>query len=200
MPATQHMHLPLSRTGTCRHEEALLQFSYIYHMNQELNFKELLRQVRCFVFDVDGVMTDGQLLIQPDGSMLRNMNIKDGYALQLAAKCGYFIFVISGSTPEGVGRRLQKLGIEEVHIGIEHQLSQLETLLLRYQIRPEEALYMGDDMPDHEAMRHCGVRTCPADAVQQIKALCHYTSPYKGGEGCVRDVIEQVLTLKGHWR
>ncbi len=168
-------------------------------MNQEKNFKESLQDVKCFVFDVDGVLTDGSLYIQPDGSMLRKMNIKDGYALQLAEKRGYFIFVISGSTPEGVSKRLERLGIDEVHIGITDKLLMLEKLLLKHKVRFSEVLYMGDDMPDLEVMTKCGVRTCPSDAVHQIKDTCQYISPIKGGAGCVRDVIEQVLTLKGEW-
>lgn len=164
------------------------------------NYKELLHQIRCFVFDVDGVLTDGSLYIQSDGTMLRKMNIKDGYALQLAAKSGYFIFVISGSTPEGVAKRLEKLGIDEIHIGVSNKLQQLEKLLLKHQVRFEEILYMGDDMPDFEVLQSCCLRTCPADAVHQIKEICQYISPAKGGEGCVRDVIEQVLTLKGDWK
>lgn len=169
-------------------------------METEKNFKELLRQIRCFVFDVDGVLTDGGLYIQQDGTMLRKMNIKDGYALQLAVKSGYFVFVISGSTPEGVSKRLEKLGIDEVHIGIENKLAKLENLLLKHKVRFSEVLYMGDDMPDMEVLKRCGVRTCPADAVHQIKQVCHFTSMVKGGEGCVRDIIEQVLSLHGQWK
>lgn len=168
-------------------------------MNNSQNFKELLEQVRCFVFDVDGVLTDGSLLIEQDGTMLRRMNIKDGYALQLAAKKGYFIFVISGSTPEGVVKRLERLGINEVHIGIENKLSKFENLLLKYKVNPQQVLYMGDDMPDLQVMQHCGVRTCPSDAVHQIKSISHYISEIPGGHGCVRDVIEQVLQLNHDW-
>jgi 3-deoxy-D-manno-octulosonate 8-phosphate phosphatase (KDO 8-P phosphatase) len=166
----------------------------------DLNFKEKLKGIRCFVLDVDGVLTDGSLHILPDGTMLRRMNIKDGYALQLAAKKGYHIFVISGSTPDGVLKRLQNLGIEEVHIGIENKLSKLETLMIRHKIGFNQMLYMGDDMPDLEVMKHCAVPTCPADAVHQVKEVCLYISDYKGGTGCVRDVIEQVLTLNGDWQ
>ncbi|CAN5552535.1 HAD-IIIA family hydrolase [soil metagenome] len=165
----------------------------------ETNFKERLKQVRCFVFDIDGVMTDGSLVIQHDGTMLRTMNIKDGYALQLAIKKGYTIFVISGSTPEGVAKRLFNLGVKDVFIGVDNKVSKLETLLIQSQIQLNTVLYMGDDMPDLDALKKCGVPTCPADAVHQIKENCVYISDKKGGEGCVRDVIEQVLTLNGHW-
>lgn len=165
----------------------------------ENNFKELLHEVRCFVFDIDGVLTDGSLMVQADGSMLRRMNIKDGYALKLAAKRNYEIFIISGSKQDGSATRLMNLGIEHVYTGVENKLAQLENLMLRTRTRPTQILYMGDDMPDLEVMKICAVRTCPADAVHQIKSICQYVSPLKGGEGCVRDVIEQVLTLRGEW-
>jgi 3-deoxy-D-manno-octulosonate 8-phosphate phosphatase (KDO 8-P phosphatase) len=164
-----------------------------------LNFKQLLSTVRCFVFDIDGVLTNGSLLIQSDGSMLRSMNIKDGYALRLAAKKHYQVFIISGSHQPGSAIRLNRLGIEEVHHGVEQKLPLLENLLLKTKTNFSEVLYMGDDMPDLEVMEKCGVRTCPADAVHQIKSISQYISGFKGGEGCVRDVIEQVLTLNGHW-
>jgi 3-deoxy-D-manno-octulosonate 8-phosphate phosphatase (KDO 8-P phosphatase) len=165
----------------------------------EKNFKELLHDVRCFVFDIDGVLTDGSLMVQSDGTMLRRMNIKDGYALRLAAQKNYEIFIISGSKQDGSAARLKNLGIEHVFTGVENKLAQLENLMLRTRTRPDEILYMGDDMPDLDVMKICGLRTCPADAVHQIKSICQYVSPFKGGEGCVRDVIEQVLTLRGEW-
>ncbi|MFN8153344.1 MAG: HAD hydrolase family protein [Bacteroidia bacterium] len=169
-------------------------------MNKDANYKELLKHIRCFVFDIDGVMTDGSLLIQEDGTMLRTMNIKDGYALQLAAKKGYFIFVISGSTPEGVKVRLSRLGIDEVHIGIDNKLAKLENLIMKYKIGFDQMVYMGDDMPDLEVMQKCLLRTCPADAIHQVKEICQYVSQKPGGQGCVRDLIEQVLTINGDWK
>jgi len=168
-------------------------------MNEENNYKKILNQIRCFVFDVDGVMTDGSLLIQPDGTMYRTMNIKDGYAMQLAIKKGYQIFVISGSTPEGVKKRLERLGLTEIHIGIENKLEKLKELLAKYKIDFSNLLYMGDDMPDLEVLKKCALRTCPSDAVYQIRNECQYISEYAGGKGCVRDIIEQVMQLNGHW-
>jgi 3-deoxy-D-manno-octulosonate 8-phosphate phosphatase (KDO 8-P phosphatase) len=165
----------------------------------EQNFKEILGRIRGFVFDVDGVLTDGSLHVLEDGVLLRKMNIKDGYALQLAVKKGYYIFVISGSTPVGAQKRLQNLGITEVHIGIKDKLSKLETLLLHYQLPYTQLLYMGDDMPDLEVMQKCAIASCPADAAWQVKKISNYISEKNGGEGCVRDVIEQVLTLNGDW-
>jgi len=168
-------------------------------METGINYKKLLSSISCFVFDVDGVLTDGSLDIQADGSMLRVMNIKDGYALQLAAKKGYQIFVISGSTPDGVKIRLERLGIHEVHIGIKDKTAKLNELMLKYNQNYAHALYMGDDMPDLEVMQLCALKTCPADAVHQIKSICQYVSTYAGGKGCVRDIIEQVLQLNGDW-
>ena len=168
-------------------------------MSEEINYKKILHQIRCFVFDVDGVMTDGSLLIQPDGTMYRTMNIKDGYAMQLAIKKGYQIFVISGSTPEGIKKRLERLGLTEIHIGIENKLEKLKELMTKYKIDFSNLLYMGDDMPDLEVLKKCALRTCPSDAVYQIKNECQYISTYAGGKGCVRDIIEQVMQLNGHW-
>lgn len=163
------------------------------------NFKDRLKYVRCFVFDVDGVLTDGGLEIQNDGSMLRTMNIKDGYALQLAVKKGYFVFVISGSKPEGVAIRLSNLGVDEVHIGVENKLALLDNLLIKHKVPMTSVMYMGDDMPDLEVMKKVAVPVCPADAVFQIKNISVYISGYNGGKGCARDVIEQVLTYNGDW-
>ena len=163
------------------------------------NFKERLNKVRCFVFDVDGVLTNGQLLITHEGQQLRIMNIKDGYALQLAIKQGYHIIILSGAVSEGVLKRLNGLGLKDVHIGVKNKKSTLEKLLSDNNFTFEQVLYMGDDMPDLEAMMQCGVPTCPGDAIHQISDICVYRSDKKGGDGCVRDVIEQVLTLHGKW-
>ena len=160
-----------------------------------MNLKERLNHIRCFVFDIDGVLTDGSLHVLQDGVMLRKMNIKDGYALQLAVKKGYFIFVISGSNAEGVKKRLENLGITEVYLNCKNKLAQLENLMIHYKISFNEILYMGDDMPDLEVMQKCAVPTCPSDAVHQIKLGSIYISEKKGGGGAVRDVIEQVMTL-----
>lgn len=163
------------------------------------NFKELLSDVKAFVLDVDGVLTDGTLYVQQDGTSLRRMHIRDGYALQLAVKKGFPVFIISGSNPVGVDIRLKALGIDQVYFQVEHKLSLLENLLIKHKIHPDHVIYMGDDMPDLEAMKHCGVRVCPADASHYIKAVAQYISEAKGGMGCVRDVIEQVLTVQHKW-
>jgi len=164
-----------------------------------MNVLELFEAIKVFVFDIDGVLTDGMLHVQEDGELLRRMNIKDGYALQLAIKKGYKVWVISGGKTLAVRNRLDKLGVTEVHVAIEDKLGLLRSLMAAGGHRAEELLYMGDDMPDKASMLLCGLRACPADAVSDIKQIAHYISPLKGGAGCVRDVIEKVMKINGHW-
>ncbi len=164
-----------------------------------VNFKEKLKEIKCFVFDVDGVLTNGMLHVTNDGKLLRAMNIKDGYALQLAVKKGYHVVIISGGKDEGVVIRLKNLGINDIYVGIGNKLQQLFAVMQTHHLTSEQLLYMGDDMPDVEAMKNCAIASCPYDAAPQIRDICHYISPIKGGEGCARDVIEQVLTLNNDW-
>ena len=163
------------------------------------NFKEKLQHIKCFIFDVDGVLTNGNLLIMPDGELLRAMNIKDGYALQLAVKKGYYVAVISGGKSEGVPKRLQKLGVTDVYMQAKNKMEIYISLKLRHGITDSQVLYMGDDIPDLEIMNVAGVPVCPADACTEVTQAAIYRSLFKGGEGCVRDVIEQVLRLHNKW-
>jgi 3-deoxy-D-manno-octulosonate 8-phosphate phosphatase (KDO 8-P phosphatase) len=163
------------------------------------NVLELFKPIRTFVFDVDGVLTDGSLLATEDGHLLRRMNIKDGFALQLAVKKGYKIWIISGAKSEAVRARLNKLGVTDVHIGIETKKELLLEIAEESKTLFDSILYMGDDVPDYAAMQLCGLPCCPADAVAEIKEVAKYISPYKGGKGCVRDVVEKVLKLNGDW-
>jgi len=156
-------------------------------------------KIRLFVFDIDGVLTDGNLLILPDGQWARTMNIKDGYALQLAVKKGYRILVISGGDAVPVKQRLQKLGITDIFLPVQNKPEILQQYLQDHQIPREVVLYMGDDIPDLAAMQLAGLPCCPQDAATEIKQLSVYISPLAGGKGCVRDVIEKVLKLNGHW-
>lgn len=165
----------------------------------EINFKEKLKKVSTFIFDVDGVLTDGSLLVMPDGEFLRRMNIKDGYAMALAVKRGYRIAIISGGHSTGVPVRLRRLGIEEVFMGVENKLKVYDQLLEKYSLTDEQVLFMGDDIPDLPLIKRCGVPCCPADAVTEILQKSIYVSLKEGGHGCVRDVIEQVLRLHGNW-
>lgn len=165
----------------------------------DTSFKVHLTKIKAFVFDVDGVLTDGSLLVMADGEFLRRMNIKDGYAMQLAVKKGYRIAVISGGHSTGVPKRLERLGLSEVHMGVKDKLEVYNSMLQRQQIEASEVLCMGDDMPDIPIMTRSGLATCPSDAVPEIKAVSHYISDAPGGHGCVRDVIRQVMLAQGTW-
>lgn len=162
------------------------------------NFKLLLRNVKCLMLDVDGVLTNGTLIVMPD-ELIRTMNIKDGFALKTAVDEGFMVVIISGGNSESVRRRLQKLGITEIHLGVTNKTEKMNEVLKKYNLNDSEVLYMGDDLPDYEVMKRSGVPCCPADAVADIKNISIYVSHAKGGEGCVRDVVEQVLRIGGKW-
>jgi 3-deoxy-D-manno-octulosonate 8-phosphate phosphatase (KDO 8-P phosphatase) len=164
-----------------------------------MNVLSLFKPIKAFAFDVDGVLTDGTLFLMPDGEMVRRMNIKDGYALQLAVKKGYHVFVISGGKSELVEERLHKLGVKDVHMQVHNKIEVLQQCMQQYSLQPQEVLYMGDDMPDLEVMQQVGLPCAPADACSEIKAVSKYISDSNGGFGCARDVIEKVLKLNGHW-
>lgn len=163
------------------------------------SYKEYLQNITTFVFDVDGVFTDGSLLITSTGEMLRKMNVKDGYALKTALAKGYNVCIISGGTNEGVRERLSALGVTDIYLGAHQKENPFKEFLQTKQIKPEEILYMGDDLPDIPIMKLVGLATCPQDAVQEVKAISKYISHKNGGEGCVRDVIEQVLKVRSDW-
>jgi 3-deoxy-D-manno-octulosonate 8-phosphate phosphatase (KDO 8-P phosphatase) len=163
------------------------------------NFKQMLRNVSCFVLDVDGVLTDGMLLLLPDGEQLRKMYIRDGYAMQLAIKKGYHVVIISGGKSEAVRKRLEFLGVKNVYLGAEDKESVIQSVIKNHGLAKENILYMGDDIPDLPALKHCGVAVCPADAAPEIKSSCIYVSDKPGGHGCVRDVIEQTMRLQNKW-
>lgn len=165
----------------------------------EKSYKEYLKNITVFIFDVDGVLTDGTIQVNTQGEMFRTMNIKDGYGLKTAVEQGYDVCVISGGTNEGVRVRLQNLGIEHIFLGAQQKTKILEDFLKTKNLQPENVLYMGDDLPDFEIMQEVGLPTCPQDAVPEIKAISKYVSHKKGGKGCVRDVIEQVLKVQGKW-
>ena len=164
-----------------------------------MNLLDSFKKISCFAFDVDGVLTDGSLLVLDDGQMVRRMNIKDGYALQLAVKKGYKLLIISGGMSESVRSRLNKLGIEDVFLKVENKLATLEQYRKDMKLEVHEILFMGDDIPDYEVMKQVGIASCPADAAPEIKSISQYISIYKGGEGCARDVIEKVMKVRGDW-
>jgi 3-deoxy-D-manno-octulosonate 8-phosphate phosphatase (KDO 8-P phosphatase) len=164
-----------------------------------MNALALLKNIKLFVFDVDGVLTDGSLILLDNGEMARKMNIKDGFALQLAIKQGYQILIISGGSSNAVKIRLEKLGIQHIFLGVKDKTDILINFIAQHSYTKEQILYMGDDMPDVLPMKQAGVACAPADAVAEVRGIAHYISPVAGGNGCVRDVIEKVLKLNGHW-
>lgn len=163
------------------------------------NYKEYLKDITTFIFDVDGVFTDGSILLTTTGEMLRTMNVKDGYALKTALMKGYNVCIISGGTNEGVKNRFKGLGVTDIYLGAHHKEEPLEEYLDIYDINPENVLYMGDDLPDIPPMKMVQLATCPQNAVPEVKAICDYVSHKNGGNGCVRDIIEQVLKVRRDW-
>lgn len=166
-------------------------------MNTE--YKKKLTQIKAFVFDVDGVLTNGGLILYPDGKFLRQMNAKDGYAIKLAIHHGYKIAIITGGREENIKTRLKNLGVHEVFLGANNKLPILKDFIATYKLSSKQILYMGDDIPDLEALQHAGFSCCPNDASYDVKKKSDYISQKKGGEGCVRDIIEQTLKVNNQW-
>lgn len=163
------------------------------------NYKTLLKNVSAFVFDVDGVMTNGQIMITTEGEMYREMNTRDGFAIKCALERDFKIAIISGGTNEGVRKRLETLGVDKVYLGINEKDIAFDDFLKTYDIDPEEVLCMGDDVPDLSVLEKVGVATCPQDAVSDVKKIVDYVSHKKGGDGCVREIIEQVMRVQNKW-
>lgn len=164
-----------------------------------MNVLELFKEITTFVFDIDGVLTDGTVLLLENGLQARQMNVKDGLALQMALQNGYRVVIISGGSSEPVIRRLQYLGIEEVHLGLKDKEKFFDGIREKYSLNWKEILYMGDDLPDIPVLKRVGLPCCPKDAVAEVKEVSQYISAVEGGKGCVREVIEKVLKLNGHW-
>ncbi|ARV08346.1 3-deoxy-D-manno-octulosonate 8-phosphate phosphatase [Winogradskyella sp. PC-19] len=163
------------------------------------SYKEYLNDITTFIFDVDGVLTDGSVTVTTDGEMLRTMNIKDGFALKTAIDAGYNVCIISGGSNEGVRKRLSGLGIKDIYLGAHNKIEQLNDYFSKRGITQNQTLYMGDDIPDFPVMKIVALPCCPQDAVQEIKSVSKYISHKNGGKGAVRDVIEQVLKVQGKW-
>lgn len=165
-----------------------------------MNVLELFQEIDTFVFDVDGVLTDAEVLLLENGLQARKMNVKDGLALQMAMKNGYKVVIISGGSSGPVIQRLQYLGLTDINLGLKDKLKFMEDFVERYKLRWEEILYMGDDLPDIPVLEKVGLPCCPLDAAIEVKKISKYISPVNGGYGCVRDVIEKVLKLNDHWK
>jgi 3-deoxy-D-manno-octulosonate 8-phosphate phosphatase (KDO 8-P phosphatase) len=162
-------------------------------------FKEELLNVKAFIFDVDGVLSSDISPLNDVGEPMRTASVKDGYAIKCALLAGYPVAIISGAKNENIRKRYQKLGIEYIYLGATLKEQNLEEYLQKTGLKPENILYMGDDLPDYQVMKIVGIPTCPADAVTEIKSISKYISDRKGGDSCVRDVIEQVLRAQGNW-
>lgn len=163
------------------------------------NYKHLLPKIKTFIFDVDGVLTDGKILINSDDELLRSFDTKDGYAMKCALVKGFKIAIITGGRNEAVRERFKELGVIDIYLGAHHKLDAYQDLMDNYDLNPEEILYIGDDIPDIPVMEKVGLGCCPADAASDVKAIADYVSHKKGGEGCVRELIEQVLRVQGKW-
>lgn len=164
-----------------------------------MNYKERLINIKNFIFDVDGVFTDGIIVVDTDGNESRNFNTKDGIAVKLATELGYNIAVISGANNEGIRARLNRLGVENVFLGSKDKTKDLVNYSKNKNIILEETVYMGDDLPDIGPMNLVGLKTCPYDAAPEVINICDYISGLKGGQGCVRDIIEQTLKIQAKW-
>lgn len=163
------------------------------------SYKQELHKITTIILDVDGVLTNSLVTITTDGQLLRQMNIKDGYAMKTAVDAGLKICIISGGKNDGVKSRLQNLGIQDVYLGIHDKIEKFHEIKDAYQLNTDEILYMGDDLPDYPVMKLVGLPCCPQDAAPEIKAISKYISPKNGGDGCVRDVLEQILKIQGKW-
>jgi|TARA_B110000240_G_C13437750_1_gene426655 3-deoxy-D-manno-octulosonate 8-phosphate phosphatase (KDO 8-P phosphatase) len=164
-----------------------------------LNYLDILPNIKTFVFDVDGVLTDGSVLLQENGGQTRAMNAKDGFAVQLAIKKGYEIIIITGGSSNAVKDRLAHLGVKHIYLRASDKRYVLDEHFLTYETDSKSTLYMGDDIPDYEVMQDVALACCPKDAAPEIKNISSFISTKNGGDGCVRDIIEQTLKIQDNW-
>lgn len=158
-----------------------------------------LSKIKSIVFDVDGVLSKQTIPMSAEGQPMRTVNIKDGYAIQLAQKCGLRIVILTGGKTEAIRLRYAALGVEDIYMGCSIKIKTYDEFLEKYALKDEEVIYVGDDIPDYEVMRKCGCPCCPADACPDVKEISTYISTVNGGEGCGRDIVEQVLRAQGKW-
>ncbi len=163
------------------------------------NFKQKLAHIKTFLFDIDGVLTNGQVAVMASGEFVRYMNTKDGYALQLAIKKGFRVAIISGGNSQPFKQALNSLGIEDVFLSQSDKLQCYKDYVNEHHLNEDEILYMGDDLPDYEVMQRVGIAACPDNAAHEIKQISIYISNKNGGEACVRDVVEQVMRAQDKW-
>jgi 3-deoxy-D-manno-octulosonate 8-phosphate phosphatase (KDO 8-P phosphatase) len=164
-----------------------------------MNYKETFKNITTVVLDVDGVLTNGDIILMPGMQPVRKMNAKDGYAMQLAVRNGIRMAIITGGKSPEVKERLQGLGITDIYLGASSKMESYEDLKMCYDLTDDEILYMGDDLPDYDIMKIVALAAAPQDAAPEIKSVADYVSPVDGGKGCVRDVLEQLLKIQGKW-
>ncbi|MCQ2606101.1 MAG: HAD hydrolase family protein [Bacteroidales bacterium] len=164
-----------------------------------VSFKDKLKKVKAFVFDVDGVWTNGYIYVDALGQQMRSTNVKDGYAVHYAAKLGYPIAIITGGKCKSIIKRFNDLGVTDVYLEASDKTVCFAEFLKKYDLKAKDILYMGDDIPDYPVMKKCGLKVCPSDAAHEILELADYISGFKGGEGCVRDIVEQTLRAQDNW-
>ncbi len=164
-----------------------------------MNYLARFKSITTFILDVDGVLTNSELIVLENGKMLRKMNTRDGYAIKRALNEGFRVAVITGGSSRGVTQRLKRLGMEDIYSGVTDKLEVFNNFVDKYQLKPDHILYMGDDLPDYLPMRKVGLSACPRDAAHEIIELSRYISPMKGGKGCVRDVIEKTMRIQNKW-
>jgi 3-deoxy-D-manno-octulosonate 8-phosphate phosphatase (KDO 8-P phosphatase) len=163
------------------------------------NFKTRLNSIKAFAFDVDGVLTDGKITFLSDTEVARTVYARDAHAIQHAVSNGYTVIIVSAARDQMLKMRYQRLGMQEVYLGCLDKEVTLKEFAAVYDLKYDEILFMGDDVPDYNAMKLAGVAACPHNAAHEIREICQYVSQYNGGEGAVRDVIEQVMRLHGKW-
>lgn len=164
-----------------------------------MNYLEKFKDIRTFIFDVDGVLTNSEIIVLESGKLLRKMSIRDGYAIKHAIQSGYQVAIITGGKSEGVVKRLQGLGVQDIYAGVSDKVDAYMELVYSYELNPTQILYMGDDFPDIAVMQKIGIAACPKDAAHEVIEIADYISPIEGGKGCARDVIEKVMRLHGNW-
>lgn len=162
-------------------------------------FKEKLKKVKAFIFDIDGVLSSDTMILNEEGVPVRTANVKDGYAIRNALNMGYQIGIITGGDLEQVRTRYENLGVEYIYMGVRDKVESLNDFLEKTGLKAEEVLYMGDDLVDYQVMKTVGIAVCPLDAVSAIKEISSYISDRKGGDACVRDIIEQVMKVQDTW-
>ncbi len=164
-----------------------------------MNYLEKFNDIDTFVFDIDGVLTNSDLIITENGDLLRTMNTRDGYAIKRALQEGYHVCIITGGNSKGVEKRLRGLGVTRIFSAVKDKVAAFEEFSAQRNVNPDNVLFMGDDLPDLPLLKKVGLPACPQDAARELLEYCHYISPAKGGRGCVRDVISKVMILHGKW-